>query len=124
MTLPIINYKYNGNEEAKNLTEIIEQKLSVLEKFITDGAALTCDVEFEKVTAQQQGRIFRVEVNLGVNGELFRADATEESFERAIDVVQNKLDQELRRAKEKNETNHKKGGRTLKEFLTSTFSGK
>lgn len=123
MTFPIINYKYNGHDDAKELSDIVEQKLSALEKFIADGAALTCDVEFEKVTAQQQGRVFRVEVNLSVNGELFRAEATEESFENAIDEVKNELTEELRRAKEKNATKHKKGGRTLKELLTS-FTGK
>ncbi|HEY0964760.1 MAG TPA: ribosome-associated translation inhibitor RaiA [Candidatus Paceibacterota bacterium] len=119
MAFTIINYKYNGMNEAKDLAEIMDQKMATLEKFIRDGAPVTCDVEFEKVTAQQQGRIFRVEANLTMNGELYRAEATEESFEKAIDVVRSELNQELRRVKEKKVTKYKKGGRTLKELITS-----
>lgn len=119
MAFPIINYKYHNNEDAKDLAEIVDQKFEALEKFIPENASITCDVEFEKINPQQQGRIFRVEVNLMVNGVFYRAEATEESFEKSIDVVRNELDKELRRAKEKQTTQSKKGGRTLKELILS-----
>jgi ribosomal subunit interface protein len=117
MTFPTINYKFNGLAEAPALTDIVEQKCVTLEKYLRDHGAITCDVEFEKVAPQQNGQVHRVEVNLKVDGNLFRAVATEESFEKAIDAVRDGLDQELRHAKEKRETLVKQGGREVKEQM-------
>jgi len=61
--------------------------------------------------------VHRVEVNLMVDGALFRADATENSFELAIDEVRNELDKELRRAKDKQVTMDKSAGRAAKEQM-------
>jgi ribosomal subunit interface protein len=117
MTFPTISYKYNGNENAKVLATVVDQKLNALEKFIGADANVTCEVEFEKVTAHAQGPIYRVEVNLFVNGDLYRAEATEENFEKAIDEVRNELDRELSRAKDKHMTLEKQNGRDLKQML-------
>ena len=103
MTFPSINYKFNDLNEAQALTDIVEQKLASVEKYLRKGGSGTCDVEFSKVSAQQNGQIHRVEINLLVDGTLYRAEATEESFEKAIDEVRSELDKELRRAKEKQE---------------------
>ena len=119
MTFPTINYKYHGMEEAKSLAEVVDQKLSSLHKFIEEEAAVVCDVEFEKLTAQQQGRVYRIEVNLTVNGTLHRAEAIENSFEEAIDKVRDELDRELSRAKDKQITLDKNAGREMKEQLMS-----
>ena len=118
MTFPIINYKYNGIEEAKSLSETVDQKLGSLHKFIAKEAAAVCEVEFEKLSAHQTGRIYRVESNLTLNGTLYRAEATENSFEEAIDKVRDELDQELSRAKDKHGTLRKKAGRALKSLLS------
>ena len=118
MTFPTITYKYNGIEEAKPLAEIVDQKFASLEKLV-GTQAVTCEVEFEKVAAHQHGRVYRVEANLGVKGELFRAEATEESFEKAIDEVRHGLEYELSRAKDKHHTLDKESGRALKEQMFS-----
>jgi ribosomal subunit interface protein len=112
-----INYKYNDLEEAKILAPVMDAKLQVLQKFIDEGTSVFCEVEFEKVSGQHSGRIFRVEVNATVGGKLYRADATEESFEKAIDEVRNEIDKELRRAKGKESSILKRAGRKLKETL-------
>lgn len=119
MTFPTINYKFHGLAEAAALTDIVEQKYVTLEKYLHDQGAFTCDMEFEKVAPQQNGQVHRVEVNLKIDGSLFRAEATEESFEKAIDKVRDELDQELRHAKEKRETLLKQEGRAAKEQLLS-----
>ena len=117
MTFPTISYKYNGNENAKPLADVVDQKLAALEKFLSADADVSCEVEFEKVAAHNQGRIYRVEVNLSVDGTLYRAEATEENFEKAIDEVRNELDRELSRAKDKHMTLEKQSGREAKEML-------
>lgn len=119
MTFSNINYKYNGIEEAKSLTDVVEQKFSTLDKFIAADAVTLCEVEFEKIASHQHGRVYRVEANLTTKGELHRAEATEESFEKAIDEVRHGLEQELRKAKDKNATLVKDAGREAKEQLQS-----
>lgn len=117
MSFPTINFKITQAEITDNLKDVTENKLRGLEKFIGEAPAI-CDVEFERVTNHhQQGNIHRVEVNLEVNGKLFRSEATSDSFEKAIDEVRAELDEEMRRARGKEETMLKKGGRRLKELL-------
>jgi ribosomal subunit interface protein len=117
MTFPTINYKYNGIEEAKSLAAVVDQKIGSLSKFIGDEAAVVCEVEFEKNTAHASGRVHRVEANLTVNGHLYRAEATENTFEEAIDKVRDELDAEMSRAKDKQVTLEKSAGREAKEML-------
>jgi len=117
MTFPTINFKFNNLEEAQLLAEVFEQKMVTFEKYLHDNQSATCDVEFEKVAPQQNGQVHRVEINLMINGTLFRAEATEESFEKAIGEVRDELDIELRKAKEKQVTLQKQGGREAKEMF-------
>lgn len=120
MTFPTINYKFNDLPEAQALTEIVEQKCAALEKYLHGSGAIVCDVEFQKVAPKQNGQVHHLEVNLQIDGQLFRAEATEESFEKAIDKVRDELDGELRKAKEKQETKDKQAGRAAKEQLLET----
>jgi len=117
MSFPNINFKYNDLDEAIALSNVVEQKMSSLSKFIPEEKAVTCDVEFEKAAQQQNGDVFRFEVNLLVDGTLYRADATESSFEKAIDEVRDELDKEMRRAKDKQVTLDKQAGREAKEQM-------
>ncbi|MBP6923970.1 MAG: ribosome-associated translation inhibitor RaiA [Candidatus Pacebacteria bacterium] len=117
MTFPIITYKFNGLEEAKSLETIVDQKMAPLERLINETASTFCEVEFQKLTTQHNGRIFRVEANLSVDGVLYRAEATEENFESAIDEVRNELDKELSRAKDKHITLDRVAEREAKEQL-------
>lgn len=118
MTFPTINFKFNGYDEAQRLANLVDQKFAALEKYVAHAGSATCDVEFEKVTNQQSGNVFRMEANLLVDGTLYRAEATEESFEKAIDEMRDELDKELRRAKSKQDSLSKKFGRKLKGMLT------
>lgn len=117
MTFPTINYKFNGIEEAKSLADVVDQKIIPLGKFIDAEAAVLCEVEFEKTSAHQHGRMYRVEANLSVNGHLYRAEATEHTFEEAIDKVRDELDTELSRSKDKQVTLDKEAGREMKAQL-------
>jgi len=117
MTFPLINFKFNNLEEAHALADLVEQKLHSVEKYLSNEDSGTCDVEFSKIAAQQNGQIHRLEVNLMIGGTLYRAEATEESFEKAIDEVRDELDKELRRAKDKQVTLDKQAGREAKEQM-------
>lgn len=118
MAFPTITYKYNGIEEAKSLVDVVEQKFTTLQKLIPSEAVTVCEVEFEKTSAQQHGRVYRIESNLSIDGKLYRAEATENTFEEAIAKVRDELDYELSRAKDKQDTLHKRAGRALKNLLS------
>ena len=120
MSFTTINFKFNDLKEAQALTDIVEQKMSSLEKYIHEGDAVLCDFEFSKVAAQQKGQIFKVDVNLSHEGSLYRADAVEESFEKALDEARAELDKEMRRAKDKQATLNKQAGREAKEQMLNT----
>lgn len=117
MSFPMINFKATNVSLEPKLQDLLEQKLQTLEKFIGEETDVKCDAEFEKATPSQSGNVYRVEVNLWLHGKMYRADATESSFEMAIDEVRNELDKELRRANKKRESLIKRGGRKIKEML-------
>jgi len=113
----MINFKITNTEISDQLKDIAENKLSTLEKFIGDAPAI-CDLEFERITNHHQsGEIHRAEVNLEINGKLYRAEATADSFEKAIDDVRAELYNELQSQQGKKETLMKRGARKVKEMM-------
>ncbi|MAZ56663.1 ribosomal subunit interface protein [bacterium] len=117
MSFPEINYKSTNTDLESSLQELVGTKLESLGKFIGDETDLRCEVEFEKVAPHKSGEVHRVEVNLWVGGTMFRAEATENSFEKAVDEVRDELNKELRRTKKKQDSLVRKGGRKIKEML-------
>ena len=117
MSFPIINFKNTNTESNIDLQDLVTDKFTSLEKFLGDETDVKCDVEFEKVTNSQSGDIFRVETNLWLHGKLYRAEASLDSFEKAIDEVRNELDKELRRANDKRDSLIKRGGRAIKDMM-------
>lgn len=113
----MISYKGTNTELEERLQTLVDQKFQSLEKFIGNETDVKCEVEFEKVTASQSGRVHRVEANLWFAGKMYRAESTELSFEEAIDEVRNELDKELRRAHKKHDTLVRRGGRAIKQML-------
>lgn len=117
MSFPMINFKVTNTEVSDQLKDIAENKLQTLEKFVGDAPAV-CDLEFERITNHHQnGNIHRVEVNLELNGKLHRAEATDESFEKAIDEVRAELENKLRSHQGKRETMILRGARRMKEMM-------
>lgn len=112
-----INFNYNNHAEAQILTDLTEQKLGSLKKFIPEDKSVVCDAEFDKVAANNKGAIFQFSVNLQMGGVMHRAEAVEESFEAAVDEVRDELDKKLRRNKSKKDTLGKRAGRAMKRLI-------
>jgi ribosomal subunit interface protein len=117
MAFPTIQFKATNTVLEGKLQDLVLQKFKSLERYIGTATDLKCEVEFEKVGLHHSGRIYRVEVNLYRDGQFFRADATEESFEKAIDKVRSELDTEMNRTGKKRDTLMKRGGRAIKDML-------
>lgn len=96
----------------------LEKKLGALYKFIDDSDSAICGVELAKSTHHQRGEVFRAEITLELphaNG-FYRAEATGESVQGAIDGAQEEILRELRRNKRKRLHLLRRGGNKLKEI--------
>ena len=117
MTTSNIQYKATNTELDITLQSLLENKLDSLQKFYNEENSVRFEVEFEKETAHQSGKHYRVEINMHVDGTLYRADASELSFEEAVDEVRNELDKELRRSSKKKDTLLRQGSRVIKNMM-------
>jgi len=104
-----------------NLTDTIEdyleKKLASLEKFLSDfnQESIITEIEVGRTTRHHQtGDIFRAEINLSINGKLFRVESERDDLYAAIDEVRDDLEQEIRKFKTKKETIYIRGARSLK----------
>jgi ribosomal subunit interface protein len=119
MAFPHINVKGTQFTITTELHDQLDEKLGQLEKLLPEGETdIICDVELELVTRHHQsGRIYRAELNLKVGGVLFRAEATEERMEDAIERAKEDLKRELRRANNKRQSLMRRGARRVKEWF-------
>jgi len=115
MTTPNITFKHTNTDVDYELQSIVTQKVSALQKYFEEPTLI--EVEFRKEAPKKSGEVFVVEINCTVKGELYRATATKESFEKAVDAVRNELDKELRRARKKRNNLFLKGARRIKEMV-------
>lgn len=97
------------NIKASNLvlTDAIKnyavKKMSKLDKLIKQEKLMNADLELQKTTNHHlKGEIFRVELNLALPGKLLRVEKTEKDLYKAIDNVEEHMDMQLKKYKEKN----------------------
>jgi ribosomal subunit interface protein len=117
MSLNPVAFKQTNTPVDYKLQELLKNKFQSLSRYVGEASDLRCDVEFEKVAPHQHGPVYRIEVNLFAYGNLHRAEATEESFEAAIDVVRAELEAELEKARGKRQTLWRRGARRMKEMM-------
>ncbi len=117
MSFQNISFKHNGSGTDSRIHGFVTQKLSVLEKYVDNTDPVKIEVEFEKVAPHNSGDICRVEINLSVGGTLYRAERTHSTFESAIDLAKDELDQEMRRAHKKRHSMFRKGARKIKDMV-------
>lgn len=111
-------------QKAKNLkltpaiVSYLEKRLEPAGKLIRIGSTVRCDVELAKTTAHhEKGLVYYAEINLQVNGVMYRATAEAETIETAIDEMQSNVMRELKKNKKKTIQTARKTGAKAKEFL-------
>ena len=113
-----ISIKTTHIELTEQIQDYAEKKIGgTSEKFIEQNDSVICNVELAKTRNQKNGPVHYAEVNVEINGELFRATAEEDSIEAAIDKVKDELGRELRDAHNKHKDSMKKGGARAKQLL-------
>jgi putative sigma-54 modulation protein len=98
-----INLKSTRLEMTDALKKYIEDKISMIHKYLGEVEVVNCDFEIEKAVGEQnKGKIFRAEINLEVPRELLRVEKTENDMYKAIDKVKDHLVLLIKKYKEKN----------------------
>jgi len=99
--------KTKNLESTEEIESYLDKKLKSLEKFLSSFNLdlVKAEVEIGRTTKHHQaGDIFRAEINLSINGKLFRAESEQESLYAAIDEVRDDLELEIKKFKEKKGT--------------------
>ncbi len=97
-----INLKATKIEMTDAISNYVQDKMDMLDKYLGDTQVLNCDVEVERIiSGQNKGEIFRVEVNLEVPHDLLRVEKTESDLYKAIDKVRDHLDEVIIKYREK-----------------------
>jgi ribosomal subunit interface protein len=118
MTFPKIAVKVTNLELTPGLSTLIDQKLNPLGKLLREGSTdASCRVEVKKHTEHQSGKIYSFEIDLFVYGRNYRAEATEEQIERAIDEARDELKRELEHVQGKHRSLLRRGGQAIKNML-------
>ena len=88
----------------------------MVEKLLSrDGEAIMLDIEVGKPTRHHKpGPFFRAEANLKIGKTLLRAEALGESLNEAIDLLEEELEREIKKFKERKRALMLKGARRLK----------
>jgi ribosomal subunit interface protein len=117
MSFPIITFKFSDTPVVYQLQELVTQKFQSLEHYVAGKSDVRCEVEFKKVAPHHNGEVYRTEVNLWIDGVMYRAEATEDSFDKSIDAVRSDLDSELNRARGKRLSLLRRGARKIKSLV-------
>lgn len=97
-----INLKATKIEMTDAISNYVQDKMDMLDKYLGDTQVLNCDVEVERIiSGQNKGEVFRVEVNLEVPHDLLRVEKTESDLYKAIDKVRDHLDEVIIKYREK-----------------------
>jgi len=96
----------------------LDEKMLAIEKLLPDPDAdtLKCDVELAHVE-DKEGKEWRVEMNLLVDGKVLRGEERAESLQTGIDTVKNEIVRQLEKMRRKQSSFIRRGGATLKDLL-------
>lgn len=114
-----ITSKFTNIESTPAISEYIDKKVTMLEKFIdeNDTSALA-DVEVGKTTNRHAGgEVFRAEINFHVGTKHLRAESTTSDLYASIDEAKDEIARELDVSKKKETTLFRKGGKKIKDIL-------
>jgi ribosomal subunit interface protein len=117
------NLKTKNIEVDDEIRDYLAKRIKKFDQLIDeDTSPAIADIELEKMTGQQSGRIFRAEVNLKIGDNYLRAEEEAENIREAIDKMKDEMIRELRDTKEKRRTQARDGAREAKEQLRESGS--
>ncbi len=116
MSFQNIAFKHTNTGVDSVLDGYVAEKLDTLSKYVNVEVAKV-EVEYEKLAAHRQGDVCRVEVNISVGRDYYRAEKTKETFEAAINLVRDELEVEMDKTQKKRISLFRRGARKIKEMM-------
>ncbi len=90
------------------IPQILENEIKDKEQVGRDVDRIVLEVEIEKVTGEEKGRIFRTEVQMITPGKVFKAEDVAETVKVSIDEVKYELERQINDYKDKMDTMKKR----------------
>lgn len=111
-----VSIKSTGIEIAESTREYLDEKIvRLVEKLIKKDDLVKLDLEVGRQTFHHRhGKIFRAEAELSIGSDVLYADAIGENLNEAIDLLEEELEREIKKFKEKRVALERKGARVLK----------
>jgi ribosomal subunit interface protein len=115
-----INIKGTDLELTTELRNLVDEKISALEKFmsLTGDETPIADVELEKKYGDQKnGQIYRAEINLQFRGKFFRTESKKEDIKVAFNDAHDEMVRRVRKTREKKKDLFKRGAKSIKRMI-------
>ena len=113
-----INTKGTNISLTPAITEYVDKKVAMLEKFFRNVDEVLVNVEVGKTTSHHKsGDIFMAEIHIKAAGEEFYATVDKDDLYAAIDEVKDEMVRELTSSRKKAVRLLRKGGARIKEFI-------
>lgn len=115
-----INTKATNITLTPSISEYIEKKINMLEKFFQEETLINTEVG--KISKHHKsGDIFRAEIRVNTSGEEYYAVAEKDDLYAAIDEVKDEIVHELTSKRKKALRMLRKGGAKIKNLIKSYF---
>jgi len=115
-----IHIKTTNIELTDAIRDYLDKKMAQVEKFIrTPNSEPLADIEIGKTTKGKNSGddLFKAEINLEVEGKLYRYSAEESELYAAIDKMKDEITREVRKDKEKRRDFLRRGALRMKEMI-------
>lgn len=113
-----INTKATNISLTPSISEYVEKKINMLEKFFAGSDEVLVNVEVGKVSRHHKsGDIFRAEIKIVDGGEVYYAAAETEDLYSSIDEVKDEVISSMTSKKKKAVRLVRKGGAQIKNLL-------
>lgn len=113
-----INTKATNISFTPSISEYIEKKMGMLEKFFKSGEDVLVNVEVGKSTMHHKsGDIFRAEVHVTTDGQEYYVVSEKDDLYAAIDEVKDQAVRELTSRRKKTMRLLRRGGAKIKDML-------
>ena len=103
-------------EVTPAIQDYLEKRLQGVEKFLSDTALV--EAELGKTSSHHRsGDIFKVQINISINGDFVRAVSEREDLYTAIDDARDELKDILSSRKDKKQTLWRRGHQKVKDIM-------
>ncbi|MFA5737109.1 MAG: ribosome-associated translation inhibitor RaiA [Candidatus Paceibacterota bacterium] len=119
------NIKAVSIKMTPTIVDYIESKISHLDKLVSGYEDALVEVEIGKLTNHHKnGEIMFAEINLKMDGKLFRQTIKDDDLYAAIDLSKDKIEREIVSYLKKKNRLLRRGGRAVKNFIRDFYWGR